>query len=92
MKQEQAEIIAIQALGWLVGEEDMMGVFLASTGTDVNNLKQSVGDPAFLIAVLDFLMQDDSHVVRFCDAQSLPYETPMQARQSLPGGAMINWT
>ena len=58
MKQEQAEIIAIQALGWLVGEEDLMGVFLASTGTDVNNLKQSVGDPAFLIAVLDFLMQE----------------------------------
>lgn len=92
MKQAQAEIIAIEALSWLAGDPDLFGVFLGSTGADVNNLRQSAKDPTFLIAVLDFMMQDDSHVMRFCDAQGLPYETPMQARQSLPGGALINWT
>jgi hypothetical protein len=92
MKQEQAEIVAIQALGWLAEDRDLLGVFLGASGADINDLKQAASDPAFLGSVLDFILMDDSHVIRFCDAVSRPYETPMQARQALPGGAKVNWT
>jgi len=92
MRQDQAETIAIQALGWIASEEGLIDVFLGATGADLHNLKESVKDPDFLIAVLDFLMGDDSHVIGFCDQAGLPYETPMQARQALPGGAQVNWT
>jgi len=92
MKQKQAEVIAIQALGWLAAEDDLMGVFLAATGVSINSLAESAADPAFLIGVLDFLMLDDAHVMRFCDSAGLPYGAPMQARQVLPGGEMVHWT
>jgi len=92
MNQEQAETVAIQALGWLAGEEDLLGVFLGATGADINELKQMAGNPEFLGSVLDFILMDDSHVLGFCAASGLPNEVPMQARQSLPGGDVVNWT
>jgi hypothetical protein len=91
-KQEYAEMIALQALGWLAGNEDLMPVFLGATGASVNDLATSARQPAFLGSVLDFLVMDDAWVVAFCDASNLPYEAPMQARAALPGGEQINWT
>ncbi|MGR3363688.1 MAG: DUF3572 family protein, partial [Maritimibacter harenae] len=35
MKQEQAETIGLQALGWLAGNDELMPVFLGSTGGDL---------------------------------------------------------
>ena len=46
----------------------------------------------FLGAVLDFIMMDDAWVTAFCDTVNIPYDRIMQARQSLPGGAQMNWT
>lgn len=92
MQAEQAESIAIQALGWLAGESDLLGVFMSSSGTDVSDLRKMAGDPVFLGSVLDFILLDDSHVTAMCDSAGLAYEAPMRARQALPGGAEVNWT
>jgi uncharacterized protein DUF3572 len=92
MNREQAETVAIQALGWLAGQEDLLGTFLGASGANVNDLKQMARDSAALGAVLDFILMADEHVTGFCDAAGLPYELPMQARQFLPGGAAVNWT
>jgi len=91
-KQENAETIALQALGWLVGKEDLLSVFLGATGATVGDLATSAKQPAFLGSVLDFLVMDDAWVIAFCDATNLPYQAPMQARAALPGGEQINWT
>ena len=92
MKQEQAEMIAIQALGWLASNDDLMPLFLGATGTTAEDMRAQANDSAFLISVLDFLAMDDAWIIGFCDALSLAYEIPMQARQSLPGGAQLHWT
>lgn len=92
MKQEQAEVIGLQALAWLIGNDDLRDVFLGASGTSVDDLKSRTGDSDFLASVLDFILMDDAHVMGFCDATGLPYETPMQALHSLPGQAMPNWT
>ena len=89
---EFAETLALRALGWLVGNEDLLPVFLGSTGASENDLRAHAQDADFLGSVLDFLMMDDAWVVAFCDAEGLEYEAPMQARMALPGGAQINWT
>lgn len=91
-RQEHAETVALQALGWLAGNEDLFPVFLGATGASVNDLATSAGQPAFLASVLDFLLMDDTWVMAFCEAENLRYEVPMQARASLPGGEQINWT
>jgi len=92
MVREKAETVGIQALGWLAGQEDLMNRFLAASGMDINNLKQNAADPEILGAVLDFVLSEDASVRDFCDAFNLGYTQPMEARQSLPGGAIVNWT
>lgn len=90
--QESAETLALQALGWLAGHEELLPVFLGSTGASEQDLKMRATEPVFLGAVLDFLMMDDGWVVAFCDAKSLPYGQIYTARQSLPGGDQVHWT
>ncbi|KIN64453.1 DUF3572 domain containing protein [Sulfitobacter noctilucicola] len=89
---ESAETLGLQALGWLVGNEDLLPVFMNATGASQDDLRSRAGDPVFLGAVLDFLMMDDAWVIRFCDDASLPYERLMEARAALPGGEQMNWT
>lgn len=90
--QETAETLALQALSWLAGNEDLLPVFLGSTGASEADLRTQAGDPVFLGAVLDFVMMDDAWVVAFCDTHALPYDRIMQARAALPGGEQVNWT
>ncbi|APE42962.1 hypothetical protein BOO69_05635 [Sulfitobacter alexandrii] len=90
--QESAERFALQALAWLVGNDDLLPVFLGSTGASEADLKQRAADPVFLGAVLDFVMMDDAWVVAFCDSVDASYDRPMMARAALPGGEQVNWT
>jgi len=89
---DSAETLALQALGWLASNDDLLPTFLASTGTSEDDLRARATDPLFLGAVLDFLMMDDAWVMAFCDGISLPYDRIMQARAALPGGEQVNWT
>lgn len=92
MKTEQAEAIALKALGWLVADEELLPVFLGASGASSEDLRAGAGAPDFLGSVLDFVLMDDEWVRRFCDAEGLRYELPMQARQCLPGGQQVHWT
>lgn len=92
MQQDLAETIALRALGWLAGNDELLPVFLGSTGASEAELRAGASDPAFLAAVLDFLTMDDAWVIAFCDAAGLDYSQPITARQALPGGAQVNWT
>lgn len=92
MQRESAEALAIQVVAWLVGNDELLPVFLGASGASADDLRARLQDPAFLLSVLDFLLMDDAWVVAFCDAGGHPYEAPRQARQALPGGAEVNWT
>lgn len=92
MKQETAETISLQALGWMAAEEELLPVFMGASGVSAQDMRAGASDPAFLISLLDFIMMDDAWVMKFCDAFGHSYDTPMQARQSLPGGAQLHWT
>ncbi len=91
-ERESAETLALRALGWLIGEDDLLPVFLGATGAGESDLRDRAADPEFLGSVLDFLLMDDAWVVRFCDAAGVGYDAPMRARAALPGGAQVHWT
>ena len=90
--QESAEVIGLKALEWLTGNEDLLPVFLGSTGASEADVRAGATDPAFLGALLDFVTMDDAWVRAFCDAAGLDYEQPMMARMALPGGGQVHWT
>lgn len=92
MNETMAQTVAVQALGWLAGDDELWDVFLGSTGAQIDEVKQGAQDPVFLGSVLDFVMMDDAWVIRACQAISVPNETLMQARQNLPGGQDRSWT
>ena len=89
---DTAEMIGLQAVAWLAANDELLPVFMGATGASEDDFRKGLQDPDFQGSVLDFLMMDDAWIVAFCDASDLSYDTPMQARAMLPGGAQMHWT
>lgn len=92
MTRDGAETLALQALGWLAGQEALFTRFLGDSGATAQDIAAAAGDAAFLGAVLDFLLMEDAWIIDFCDAAGIGYGMPMQARAALPGGQAMHWT
>ncbi len=92
MTPDRAETIALLALGWLAGHDELAPVFLGSTGASAEDLRARASDPAFQASVLEFLTMDDAWVIAFCEAAGLDYTEPLQARYALPGAGQVHWT
>ena len=92
MTPEAAQVIAIQALGWLVGNDELLPVFMGSTGTSAEDLKARVEDTSLLLSVMDFIMLEDQWVLDFCDVAGFDPNKLQSVRHALPGGEMVHWT
>jgi len=68
---EAAEIVAIQALNFIAGDPERLGLFLAETGIGPDTLRKSAADPRFLASVLDFVLRNDATVAAFAKASEL---------------------
>ena len=91
-REDAAELLALQALGWLAGNDELLPQFLSASGASLADLPGAAQDPAFLASVLDFLLNDDAWVIGFCDATGHKYTEPLTARAFLPGGQATHWT
>ena len=80
---ESAEAIAIKALGFLSGDAELMGRFLALSGLDPSDLRAVVSEPSFLAAILDFLLSDDSLLLAFASNNGLAPEDIVTAKAHL---------
>lgn len=92
MNPEQAETVALQALVWILEDEDMTLRFLGTSGADLQALRQGADNPEVLCSVMDFILMEDSMVVEFARAVNMPPENVPVARYSLPGGEQVHWT
>ena len=92
MQTDQAETVALQALAWLAANEELLPVFLGSTGAALNDLSKVAGDSAVLGSVLDFLLLDDAWILAFCESAGVQPTDIATARRALPGGEAVHWT
>ncbi|WP_028030281.1 DUF3572 domain-containing protein [Gemmobacter nectariphilus] len=92
MNRDRAEIVGLQALAHMAAHDDLIGAFLGATGASLSDLRERAADPAFLGAVLEFLLQDDRWVLGFAEAAGLAPTEPAEARAALPGGQSWHWT
>src|SRR5690606_23857394 len=83
---EAAEIVAVQALSFIAGDTERLGLFLAETGLGPQNLREAATDSRFLAGVLDFVMRDDAMVEAFAASSSLT-AAAIAAAHDLLGGA-----
>ena len=80
---EAAEIVAVQALGFIAGDPERLGVFLAETGIGPQSLRAAAADPQFLVSVLDFVLRDDATVQAFAKTSELHPTNIAAAREVL---------
>ena len=80
---EVAEIVAIQALSFIAGDPERLGMFLSESGIGPETLRSSAKDPQFLVSVLDFVMRDDATVKAFADQSEHHPTTIAAAREAL---------
>ncbi len=92
MNRDAAERMAIEALGWMARDDELLGAFLGAAGAAPEDLRARAAEPEFLGFVMDFMLGDDAMLVAFCDAAGHAYDAPMRARAALPGGDLPNWT
>ena len=92
MWRNDAETVALQALGWIAADAEMLRHFCAATGTRPADLGAAAADAEFLAGILDFLALDDAWVTAFAEAAGLEPQRLAQARAALPGGDLPHWT
>jgi hypothetical protein len=80
---EVAEIVAIQALSFVAGEPERLGLFLAESGIGPETLRSAASDPQFLASVLDFVLRDDETVKAFASGSQHHPTTIAAAREAL---------
>jgi hypothetical protein len=86
MTPEEAETVAIQAVGFLAADEKRLDRFLALTGLGAGDFAEGVHEPAFLAGTLDHILSDETLLFLFCDHAGLPPEHPGIAHAVLAGG------
>lgn len=82
---ESAEILALEGLGWLAGQEEGLGRFLAVSGLDPAGLREAAGAPGTGLAVLEFLLANEQLLVAFCETTGTNPQAIHAARHRLEG-------
>lgn len=91
MTRDDAEFLAIRALGHIAGDDDLLGDFLSLSGLSPDELRERAGEPETLGGILDFMLADEARLLAFCEAADLKPDLPARARMALPGGERVEW-
>jgi hypothetical protein len=84
---EAAEMLAIQALGFIAAEPERLEAFLAATGLTLERLRESATEPDFLAGVLEHMLADESLLLAFAESAAIDPAAVARARNALGG----NW-
>jgi hypothetical protein len=79
------ETLALGALGWTLGEDQRAGRLLALTGLTPELLRERIGDPAFLAAVLRFLESHEPDLIACASDMGVDPASLVEARRRLEG-------
>ena len=85
---EEAEVTALNALGFLAADPERFARFMDLSGLDLEAIRASATDPAFLGGLLDHLLADESLLLVFAEEHGLNPERIAQLRRKLPGAQL----
>ena len=81
-----AATLALQALVWVLADDDRAQRLLSLTGLDVDELRATAGSEQTQLAILDYLMAYEPDLIACAETISLPPEKLVQAHALLSGG------
>ena len=79
----EAETLALAALGWALGEPARAQRLLALTGLSPEDLRARIGDRSVLAAALGFLEAHEPDLVAAADELGIPPAELVEARRML---------
>lgn len=82
-----AEVTALKALGFLAAEPERLQRFMDLSGLDVQAIRASASDAAFLGGLLDYLLADQTLLLLFAESEQIPPERIARIRRQLPGAS-----
>jgi hypothetical protein len=85
--QDEAEAFSLMALSFLAEEPTRLSRFLSLTGIAPEELRRAADAPPTLLAVLDYLMGDESLLLMFAAEKGIDAETLVAAHARLSGSA-----
>jgi hypothetical protein len=88
-RQTGAEEIAIQALGFLAGDPEELGRFLALTGLEPRQIREAAQQPGFLAGVLEYVCAHEPLLLAFARDSALD---PAQIERCLEALAGRRWS
>ena len=80
---QTAEMLAVQALGFIAEDETRLGGFIASTGIAVQSIRDAAREPNFLGGVLEHILADENLLIAFADSAGINPAEVARARQAL---------
>lgn len=88
---EEAEGVAIGILGWIVGQPDLLGRFLALTGIEASAIRQAAAEPGFLAGVTGFVMAHEPTLMAYCAESGVRAEHVAACHAVLAGSPDESW-
>ena len=83
---ENAEALAIRALGFVAADPELLPRFLAITGIEAGAIRQAASEPGFLAGVLQFIAAHEPTLMRFSEETGVPPQQVSAALRALPFG------
>lgn len=80
------ETVAIQALGFIAADPELLPRFLALTGIEASAIRHAAREPGFLAGVLQFILAHEPTLLRFCEEARLAPAAVSAALRHLPMG------
>ncbi|EZP80755.1 DUF3572 domain-containing protein [Novosphingobium resinovorum] len=77
------QALALNALGWVLSDQDRAERFLSLTGLTPEELRASLGEPSTLGAVMDFLCAHEPDLLGAADALDVQPEMLVAAQRKL---------
>lgn len=85
MNIENAYIVGLKAITYIMSEEDLLSRFVALSGLNQDEISERLQDQHFLSACLDFLLNNEKDLISFCDDSDINHNDPLHASQILGG-------
>lgn len=96
MQESQAQDIAGDVLLWLCAQEELLDVFLAASGAEVDALRSGLQggapDPGLAAAALEFTLMRDETVLEAATVLGLAPDRLAMASAVLAGAGGMHWT
>ncbi|MDO5630474.1 MAG: DUF3572 domain-containing protein [Paracoccus sp. (in: a-proteobacteria)] len=90
--QDSARDLAVEALGFIAADPEMVQALLANAGLRPEDLRHLATSPDLGQFVLDFILEDDRRVLDFAASTGIRPEAVMAARTVLAGPGSAGWS